>query len=265
MQLTQSTITRLLNPKLAHVCGAHAWLLPFTAASALSSANHCISGFSAWAWYVKSLFSPWFLTVLRMLWPFFGFEYSSRVLNRSRTCAQKCLWLEVPRPRRSFCHLRWAWAALNWECKAGHLMRPFILQAVQQGIKITVWEQGETTQLVNSIRISPTNDASCVRLCLSFEARDGERLIFRSFPFTGGALCSSHVISHPIWELWSTNPCWNCAFLFCCCSLWQVSEVVGDRTSGVSSLFSISGAFRWWFCMDCIMPLGPNCLQFQPN
>lgn len=42
--------------------------------SVLPCANGCISGFSVWAWYVKSLFSPWFLTGLRMLWPFFVFE-----------------------------------------------------------------------------------------------------------------------------------------------------------------------------------------------
>lgn len=187
---------------------SHAWLLSFTSVSALPCANQCISGFSDWAWYVKSLFSPWFLAVLRMLWPFFVSEYSSSsgVSNKSRTCAQNCLCLDVLWSWRSFCHLRWAWAALNWKCKAGHLMRPFILQSVQQRIKISVWEQGETTQLVNNIRISPTNDAMLVlRLCLSFEARAGDKLIFRSFPFTGGAVCSSHVISHPIWELWSTN------------------------------------------------------------
>lgn len=102
-----------------------------------------------------------------MLWPFFVFEYpsSSGVSNKWRTCAQNCLWLVVLRSWRSFCHLRWAWAALNWKCKAGHLMRPFILQSVQQRIKISVWEQGETTQLVNNVRISPTNDAMRCLLC----------------------------------------------------------------------------------------------------
>lgn len=76
------------------------------------------------------LFSPWFVTVLWMLWPFFFvFEYSSspRVSNKSRPCAQSWLWPDVLRSWCSFCHLRWAWAALNWKCKAGHLMRSFIL------------------------------------------------------------------------------------------------------------------------------------------
>lgn len=130
-----------------------------------------------------------------------------------------------------------------------------------------MWDQGEATQLINNIRISPTNDAmpclSCSGCASALRPELGRGWSLGHSPSLE-ELCAPVMSFHiPFESSGQQTKCWTCVFLFCYCSLWQVSEVVGDRTSGVLSLFSVCGAFRWWFCIDCITPLGPTAYSFS--
>lgn len=137
-------------------------------------------------------------------------------------------------------------------------MRPFILQSVQQRIKISVWEQGETTQLVNNVRISPTNDAMRCLLCSgcasALKTEMGRGWSLGHSPSLE-ELCVPVMLFHIPFE--SSDQQMNAgtvSFCFVTALFGRCHRQWVTGLQGCCLFFLICGAFRWWFCIDCITP-----------
>lgn len=164
MQLNPAMVTRLLNWKLGNwhtFITLHAWLLPFTSVHALPCMNLCkhvslllfiVIIFVLSLYLICAFFFFLFLTIWRMLWPFFVLHilyWTSQEPETRAVCGLQSVAVIQP-------------AAVgvitsNWEYKSRALNETFCrsasgLQAVQQMVQINMW--GEALKLVCNVRVT---------------------------------------------------------------------------------------------------------------